>query len=482
MTRAEDVEAVLALLAADDAKAASANGNGNGTRPHSDDLEPVLDPATFMAPASVGEPVWSGRWDDTAGIVAGIMDPYFEGSAVSLRFALHAGLIWAAGPKVMTIQHGTRFPPLHNVLQVGYSANTHKGTTSGRAMDLLAAAVGDAMSGRCAITSVSTGQGLLAHMAGVNGTKRVADPDSRLLVYLSEAEQLFDRMTRSEHSAFLANTVQVAWDAPPSMQSAVLNGRYKVLRPWMCILGDITPSVLRSYLSQRIALSGVANRFELVWAPVVARMPNMADEPDTMMAEAVQLLKAAIIRCRKAAPLRRSAVLWALCEPWRERWDDEAATLEATGDPDSVARAGLMARRAPILARYVEGLSWTEHATEHGSDPEWLFATALAYTLYGVHSADFIFRNGVRAGVEGQVPAWKQAQVEAQSEVMAWIATRGGEWLSARDIARGAHIERAGTTTEDLLKHLGAECRSGRLETATERDLSNRERTVWRLR
>jgi hypothetical protein len=236
---------------------------------------------------------------------------------------------------------------------------------------------------------LSTREGLatLIH-DGYREGKTVVPPidDKRLLVMESEFANILQQSKRDGNT--LSAALRDAWDGT-SIKPAIKNNPVTTTDPHITIIGDITPSELRTLMDRRELSNGFANRFIFFWAEgekVVALPPPT---PATVIDALTDRMAQVLSYVGADQHGKNDAICMELGPDARSLYED--IYLDELQDRSAGERiTGLLERRAPMLLRLAMLFALTDQTkvieVHH-------INAALAWVRYWVESVKFIFQS-----------------------------------------------------------------------------------------
>lgn len=235
--------------------------------------------------------------------------------------------------------------------------------------------------------STREGLAMLIH-DGYKDGKIVVPPivDKRLLVMESEFANVLQQSKRDGNT--LSAALRDAWDGT-SIKPAVKNNPVTTTDPHITIIGDVTPSELRSLMDKRELSNGFANRFIFFWAEgekVVALPPPTP----TSVVDALTDRVAQVLRYIGADQHGINDVIQMELSPDAHSLYENIYHSELQDRSAGERIAGLLDRRAPMLLRLAMLFSLTDQTT--AIEVHHINA-ALAWVRYWADSVKFIFQS-----------------------------------------------------------------------------------------
>lgn len=264
------------------------------------------------------------------------IEPETEADPVALLMQFLTFFGNVAGRNAYILAEAERHYPNINVVLVGASAKSRKGTSFGHVRRLFGAVEEGFITEHIA-SGLSSGEGLIYAVRdpvykkvkekGTNEEKEVkvdeGISDKRLLIYESEFASPLKILNREGN--ILSDIIRNAWDTG-NLRSLVKNNPNKATGAHISIIGHITKQELLKYLQDNEATNGFANRF--LW-PCVRRsklLPEGGQEVN---------LNPLIIELRQAVEFSQAV--------GELKKDEEAKELWAEVYPDlSEAKPGLL--------------------------------------------------------------------------------------------------------------------------------------------
>lgn len=334
--------------------------------------------ANTPTPPAWPNPLAPEAFHGLAGEVVRTIEPTSEADPVGLlaNFLSAFGSAAGAGPHVVAgdVQHPARL----NVLIVGRTARSRKGTSwapIGRVM----AIADETWASTRMVSGLASGEGLIAAVAGLEGPD--VSSDSRLFAYESE----FSRVLRvaSRDGATLTAILRQSFDTG---NLAVLTRKdpLRAKGAHITVLAHITIEELRARLSETDIANGFANRFLVM---LVDRSKKLADGGSLDTATAGELgrkVATALKRARKIGEMRRSpeaAQLWAAI--YDEIEDDEDGLLGAI-----TARADAIMTRLQVCYALLDGIDVIGPAHVKAAAAVWDRSEESARYIFGAALGD----------------------------------------------------------------------------------------------
>jgi hypothetical protein len=238
---------------------------------------------TIKAPLEAWPIMPGDAYIGLAGEVVRTIEPHTESDPVALllQFLVFFGNATGRGPhfKVEGDQHFT----VLDVVLVGATAKSRKGTSAGRTRQLFKGADGAWESTRVK-SGLSSGEGLINEVRDPvkNGTK-VIDPgveDKRLLVLEAELAGALTMMRRP--GSVLSRVIRDPWDC---RDLAVLtkNNPTRATGPHISIIGHITIDELLAKMDRTSMANGYANHFLFACVRRARLLPHGGDLDDSAL-------------------------------------------------------------------------------------------------------------------------------------------------------------------------------------------------------
>jgi hypothetical protein len=384
-----------------------------------------------------------------AGEVVRTIEPHTESdsAALLLQFLTCFGNAVGRGPhfRVEGDQHFT----VLNIVLVGATAKSRKGTSSGRIREIFKVADGEWESTRVK-TGLSSGEGLISEVRDpVTNGANVIDSgvkDKRLVVLEAEFAGALTMMRRP--GSVLSRVIRDAWDC---RDLAVLtkNNPTRATGPHISIIGHITVDELLAKMDRTSMTNGYANRFLFACVRRARLLPHGGGLDGSAVQEIAMRTRERITQARKVLRVMMTADA-------REAWEYAYETL-SQGRPGLLGailgRAEAQTVRLALLYALLDGKD--QIGVEH-------LEAALAVWSYCETSATYIF-SGVVSGKPEDVIA---AALRQAGEI-------GMTRTEIRDLF-GRH--RKGQEIDAALAALAASGKARRIVGAT---TGGRPPTVW---
>ena len=208
------------------------------------------------------------------GEVVRTIEPHTESdsAALLLQFLTSFGNAVGRGPHYMV--EGDQHFTVLNVVLVGATAKSRKGTSSGRIREIFRLADGEWEPTRVK-TGLSSGEGLISEVRDpvMNGAMVIdrGVEDKRLLVLEAEFAGALTMMRRP--GSVLSRVIRDAWDC---RDLAVLtkNNPTRATGPHISIIGHITVDELLAKMDRTSMTNGYANRFLFACVRRVRLLPH----------------------------------------------------------------------------------------------------------------------------------------------------------------------------------------------------------------
>jgi len=239
-----------------------------------------------------------------AGEVVRFVEPETEADPAGILLSFLVAFGSAVGPGPHAVADGSVHPPRLNVVLVGRSARSRKGTSWSVVRRVLAQADPGLVGSRI-IGGLTSGEGLVADLAS-----RQEGLGRSVLVHEPE----FARLLRvGARSATLSALVREAWDGG-DLRVLTRREPLRASGANVAVLGHVTAEELRRRLDHTEIANGLANRFLFAWVERSKRLPHGG----TLAADDLEVLGVrvamAIERARAIGVVTRSPAadeLWA---------------------------------------------------------------------------------------------------------------------------------------------------------------------------
>jgi hypothetical protein len=242
-----------------------------------------------------------------SGEVVRTIEPHSEAdpAALLLQFLTFFGNAVGRGPHYEV--EGDRHFTVLDIVLVGATAKSRKGTSVGRIRQVFRAADGEWESARVK-TGLSSGEGLINEVRDpVKNGARVIDPgveDKRLLVLEAEFAGTLTMMRRP--GSVLSRVIRDAWDC---RDLAVLtkNNPTRATGQHISIIGHITIDELLARMDRTSMTNGYANRFLFACVRRARVLPHGGDLDDSAVRELAMRTRERITQARKVCRVMMTA-------------------------------------------------------------------------------------------------------------------------------------------------------------------------------
>jgi hypothetical protein len=256
---------------------------------------------TIKAPSTVWPTMPADAIIGLSGEVVRAIEPHTESDSVALllQFLASFGNAVGRGPHFQV--EGDRHFTLLNLVLVGDTAKSRKGTSAGRIRQIFKLADGEWESTRVK-TGLSSGEGLISEVRDpVENGANVIDPgvyDKRLLVLEAEFAGALTMMRRP--GSVLSRVIRDAWDC---RDLAVLtkNNPTRATGPHISIIGHITIDELLAKMDRTSMTNGYANRFLFACVRRARLLPHGGKLDDTAVCELAMRIQQRITQARKVS-------------------------------------------------------------------------------------------------------------------------------------------------------------------------------------
>ena len=290
------------------------------------------EPAGSVLSAPAGWPGSPGpaAYHGLLGEIVRRLEPETEADPIAILSQLLVSFGAAVGRGAYFQVEATRHHPQEFLLLVGESSTSRKGTSWDHARRLIATA--DATLNERILTGLSSGEGLVWAVRDPTAS----DPgitDRRLLAFEAEFASALKAATRDNST--LSATLRSAWDGRP-LQLLTRTAPARASDAHVTVIGHITATELRHYLTGLELANGLANRFLLICCRRTRLLPDGGASDPLAGTGLSQLLAGAIEHARTAGRLH-------LDEHARELWYHAYAQLARTSQ---TGIAGALCARA----------------------------------------------------------------------------------------------------------------------------------------
>lgn len=315
------------------------------------------------------------------GEIVGVVAPHTEADPAAMLFTLlaSAGCMAGRGPHMFVggTEHGARLWPL----VIGSTAGGMKGTSWAEMKQVIREADEKFTKDRV-VGGLSSAEGLIVKVRDPSGDPEDDDYDAgvldkRLLVVESEFATVLAQGKREGNT--LLPRLREAWDGSV-LQTLTIRPRV-ASDTHITVIGHITPTELRSKLSEAERAGGTMNRFLPVMSRRSKRLP---DGGDLSFSEIKRLGALLAERVEKASTVKRIRRGVEAGEYWREMYT--RLTPDHVGDGPV---AQVVARAAPQVVRMsvtVAVLDGADHITvDHlkAAEAMWSYVEDSAWYVFG---------------------------------------------------------------------------------------------------
>lgn len=212
-----------------------------------------------------------------AGDVVRAISPYSETNEVAILSSYLAGMGNMIGRTAHFTAEGDEHYGNLFITLVGGTAKARKGSSWGQANRLLLAV--DEKWNNNQVASLSSGEGIVAAVAG-------AGSDKRLMIIEQEFASLLKVMTRKGNT--IGPILRNAWDGKP-LQALTKHNPLRADDAHISMLGHVTKDELQRALAQTEKASGFANRFLWFYIFRSKLLPEPEPVPQELFSRLVQL-------------------------------------------------------------------------------------------------------------------------------------------------------------------------------------------------
>ena len=314
-----------------------------------------------------------------SGEVVHTIGPHTESDPVALllQFLASFGNAVGRGPHYMV--EGDRHFAVLDIMLVGATAKSRKGTSAGRIRQIFRAADGEWESARVK-TGLSSGEGLINEVRDpVKNGAKVIDPgveDKRLLVLEAEFAGTLTMMRRP--GSVLSRVIRDAWDC---RDLAVLtkNNPTHATGPHISIIGHITVDELLAKMDRTSTTNGYANRFLFACVRRARVLPHGGDLDDSAVRELAMRTRERITQARKVCRVMMTADA-------RKVWE-HAYEILSWGKPGLLGailgRAEAQTVRLALLYALLDGNDQIGVAHLNAALSVWSYCEASAGYIFG---------------------------------------------------------------------------------------------------
>lgn len=315
------------------------------------------------------------------GTIVNTIAPHTEADLAAMLFTLYAaaGAMIGKHPHVLAggVEHGARIWPM----VIGRTAGGVKGTSWAEIKRVLKHA--DQMF--CAeriLSGLSSAEGLINQVR--DGVGEPDDEnfdegitDKRTLVVESEFASVLAQGKREGNT--LLPIIRQSWDGG-TLRTLTL--RPKVATdPHICIVGHITPTELRSKLSESERAGGTMNRFQPVLSKRSKLLPDGGDLPEATLKGLGAQLSVVIDKAKHVGRMRRTDEG---ARYWRDLYKRLAADHAGDGAvAQVVARAAPQVLRLSVTAALLDGSDCIDLPHLQTAEAMWSYVEDSAWWVFG---------------------------------------------------------------------------------------------------
>ncbi len=309
-----------------------------------------------------------------AGEVVDLVAPHTEADPAGLLTSFLVSFGASVGPGPHAVADGAQHPARLNLVLVGASSRSRKGTSWAVIRKVLAHSAPDLI-GRRLIAGVSTGEGLVAELVG-----REQGEDRHVLVIEPEIARLLRTATRS---ASLSALLRQAWDGDDL--AVLTRGKpLKVTGASVSLIGHITGEELRRRLDATEVANGFGNRLLFCWVERSRKLPFGADIP----ADELEVL---CLRVAEAIDKARTLGRLSFSGKGREAWASFYRTLDDDlgGVVGSLlARAEAQVLRLAVIYALLDGSSLIGREHVEAAEAVWEHCVETVHRVFGDQQPD----------------------------------------------------------------------------------------------
>jgi hypothetical protein len=310
-----------------------------------------------------------------SGKVVRTIEPHTEAdpAALLLQFLTFFGNAVGRVPHFQV--EGDRHFTVLDIVLVGATAKSRKGTSAGRIRQVFRAADGEWESARVK-TGLSSGEGLINEVRDpVKNGAKVIDPgveDKRLLVLEAEFAGTLTMMRRP--GSVLSRVIRDAWDC---RDLAVLtkNNPSHATGPHISIIGHITVDELLAKMDRTSMTNGYANRFLFACVRRARVLPHCGDLDDSAVRELAMRTRERITQARKVCRVMMTADA-------RKVWEYAYETL-SQGRPGLLGAILGRAEAQALLFALLDGSDQIGVAHLNAALSVWSYCEASAGHIFG---------------------------------------------------------------------------------------------------
>ncbi|MDP9343045.1 MAG: bifunctional DNA primase/polymerase [Actinomycetota bacterium] len=338
----------------------------------------------LVAFAAPGGPPWPTLDPEALHGLAGefvrAVEPYSEADPAALLGSLLVMFGNAAGDGAHAVAESDRHPARLNVVVVGETSRSRKGTSYSRARDVLSR-VDPAWAADCVASGLSSGEGLIAAVRDGVDEDDPGVADKRLFVFEPEFARVLAVAGREGN--ILSTVLRGAWD----------DGRLRVMTrkdplratgAHIGVLAHVTAAELTRRLSDTEMANGFANRFLYLLARRSKLLPRGESFPEDKLNGLVRRLHEALAAARRIGRMHRS-------EEAEEFWDGIYRRL-ADGPEGLVgavtARAQAQCLRLSVAYALLDGSPVIEGQHVLSAYAVWEYAEQSAVRIFGDATGD----------------------------------------------------------------------------------------------
>ena len=209
-----------------------------------------------------------------AGKLLDLLEPHTEADPAALLLTFLAMFGNLIGPIPHAYADGVEHPARLNVLVVGKTSRSRKGTSEARIREVLRGVADRAWFSECRVSGLSTGEGLIARLRDPDPervTETEKPPDKRCMVFEPEFARVLKVAKRD--GSTLSHVLRDAWDRG-DLDVTTRSDPLRARDTHISVVAHITREELLRDLDDITVFNGFANRFALVYADRSKRLPQ----------------------------------------------------------------------------------------------------------------------------------------------------------------------------------------------------------------
>ena len=340
-----------------------------------------------------------------AGQVVRTLGPHTEADPAALLFTFLAAAGNIIGPGPHAIADAAPHPARLNVVLVGETSRSRKGTAWAQIRRVVTIAE-PTWAAECVLSGLASGEGLIAEVRDGTGDDDLGVADKRRLILETEFARLLTVASRD--GSTLSPVVRDAWDGNP-LKIRTKRDPMKATGAHISLVGHITREELLRRLTDVEVANGFANRFLFALVRRSKLLPEGGNLDPAALDDLALQVKAAMDRATGIGVLER--------DPGAKRlW---AQVYEQFGDADGLvgavtARPEAQTLRLSVIYAVLDGSPVIKAEHLQAALAAWRYAEQSALAVFGDATGDPIadrLLEGLRAAWPGSLDSSAQSEL-----------------------------------------------------------------------